>query len=338
MQKCDIIKPISALKRFRTEDKMYLSIDEIKSITVGAVRSALEADGLHFYKCTEKQTAAWYTQRKLMGERSVGSTGVRLDFHTDSSFFELGLAAGRSFDVYVDGEFSERFEFNGLQNVIRMSLDTDKRERRVTVYFPNYGDGGAIRYLILEDDATLSRHRFNKKILFIGDSIIAGYDASRDGLSLAHRVSRHFDAESVIHGIPGGYFHEDCFDTVGIDPDAVIVAFGTNDFSHYKSTDLLRNHAEKYFELLKREYYDKKLFFISPVWRVDHDRRQNMGSFDDCRRTVIECGEKYGFMHVDGYSMIAADPEYFSSEGVHPNDKGFEMYSNNLIKALEQYI
>ena len=317
---------------------MYLSIDEIKSITVGTVRSVLESDGLHFYKCTEKQTAAWYSQRKLMGERSIGSTGVRLDFHTDSSFFELGLAAGRSFDVYVDGQFSEHFEFDSSKNVIKMPLSSDKYECRVTVYFPNYGEGGAIRYLILEDDATLFRHAFDKKILFIGDSIIAGYDASRDGLSLAHRVSRHFNADSVIHGIPGGYFHEDTFDSIGFEPDAVIIAFGTNDFSHYKSTDLLRNHAEKYFELLKREYYGKKLFFISPLWRVDHDRRQNMGSFDDCRRIVTECAEKYGFDHVDGYSMVPADSEYFSSEGVHPNDMGFEIYSQNLIKALEQCI
>ena len=316
---------------------MYLSIDEIKSITVGAVRSVLESNGLHFYKCTERQTAAWYSQRKLMGERSVGSTGVRLDFHTDSWFFELGLSAGKSFDVYVDGQFSEHFEFGDSKNVIKMELGSHNVERRVTVYFPNYGEGGAVRYLILEDDATLSRHIFDKKILFIGDSIIAGYDASRDGLSLAHRVSRKFNAESVVHGIPGGYFHEDCFDTMGIDPDAVIIAFGTNDFSHYKSTDLLRCHAEKYFEFVKREYCHKKLFFVSPLWRVDGTRRQNMGSFDDCRRTVIECGEKYGFIHVDGYSMIPASSEYFSSEGVHPNDKGFEIYSHNLTKVLEKH-
>ncbi len=316
---------------------MYLSIDEIKSITVGAVRTVLEGDGLHFYKCTERQTEAWYSQRKLMGERSVGSTGVRLDFHTDSGFFELGIAKGSRFDVYIDGEYIEHYEFEG-GGVIRMPLGSEKLERRVTVYFPNYGEGGAVRYLILDDDATLSRHAFDRKLLFIGDSITAGYESSLDGLSFAHRVSRYFNAESIVQGIPGGYFHEDCFDGINFEPDAVMVAFGTNDFSHYKSLELLRSHAEKYFELVRKEYDGKKLFVISPLYRVDADRRQNMGSFEECRRAVAESGEKYGFIHVDGYSMIPNEAEYFSEGGVHPNDRGFEIYSKNLIKALEEHL
>lgn len=318
---------------------MYLSIDEIKSITVGAVRTVLEGDGLHFYKCTERQTAAWYSQRKLMGERSVGSTGVRLDFHTDSTFLDLGIAKGSGFDVYIDGEFAKRFEFlSGDGGVIRMPLGSEIMERRVTVYFPNYGEGGAVRHLILDDDAALSRHVFERKLLFAGDSIIAGYEASRDGLSLAHRVSRHFNAESIVQGIPGGYFHEDTFDAIDFDPDAVIVAFGTNDFSHYKSLELLQSHAEKYFELTHREYEGKKLFAISPLHRADADRRQNMGSFEECRRAVAESGEKYGFIHIDGYSMIPDAPDYFAEGGVHPNDRGFEIYANNLIKVLEEHL
>ena len=322
-----------------SEVDMYLSIDEIKSITVGAARTVLEGDGLHFYKCTERQTAAWYAQRKLMGERSVGSTGVRLDFHTDSAFLELGIAKGSGFDVYIDGGFTERFEFeSGNGGAIRISLGSEKTERRVTVYFPNYGEGGAVRYIILEDDATLSRHVFDRKLLFMGDSIIAGYEASRDGLSLAHRVSRHFNAESIVQGIPGGYFHEDTFDAIGFESDAVIVAFGTNDFSHYKSLDLLRSHAEKYFELTSREYEGKKLFVISPLHRADADRRQNMGAFEECRGAVAESGEKYGFIHIDGYSMIPDSPEFFAEGGVHPNDPGFEIYAKNLINALEEHL
>ena len=92
------------------------------------------------------------------------------------------------------------------------------------------------------------------KFLFIGDSITQGYDSKQDSMSYAWRVSRMLNADSIIHGIGGGYYHESIVDSIDFDPDTVVLAFGTNDFGHYDTYDELRYHASAFFSLITKEY------------------------------------------------------------------------------------
>ena len=70
---------------------MRLTLDQIKSITVGAVAVEQRDDGIHFMKCTEGQTAAWYKMSGILGDRSLSTTGIRLDFITNSKSFSLSV-------------------------------------------------------------------------------------------------------------------------------------------------------------------------------------------------------------------------------------------------------
>ena len=38
---------------------MKLTYEQIKQITTGAIEIEQQEDGIHFYKCTKKQIAAW---------------------------------------------------------------------------------------------------------------------------------------------------------------------------------------------------------------------------------------------------------------------------------------
>ena len=51
---------------------MILSSDTIWSITTGAVNMEAKEDGLHFYKCTEKQIQAWLAQGKELHRGDFG--------------------------------------------------------------------------------------------------------------------------------------------------------------------------------------------------------------------------------------------------------------------------
>ena len=70
---------------------MKLTTEQIKQITTGAIRIEEKADGIHFYKCTEKQIAAWTEKNKDLGFRAAGTTGICLDFgfvfHSEASFY-----------------------------------------------------------------------------------------------------------------------------------------------------------------------------------------------------------------------------------------------------------
>ena len=81
---------------------MKLSIETIKSISVGAVRIWEENEKIRFSKCTQKQVDAWYKLDEVLGVRSETTSGVRLDLHTDSSLFAFTAAMGNKYEIYVN--------------------------------------------------------------------------------------------------------------------------------------------------------------------------------------------------------------------------------------------
>ena len=117
----------------------------------------------------------------------------------------------------------------------------------------------------------------------------------------------------------------------------MLVAYGTNDFGHYKTYEELRTHASAHLSLIAEEYRGKKIFVLSPIWRDKRDGK-SMGTFEDCRAIVAEEAERLGLIHIDGLRLVPPIPEFFGDEYLHPNDEGFAIYAENLIIALESYI
>ena len=316
---------------------MKLSNEQIKNVTFGAVHTEEAADGLRFFKCTPKQIDAWSSFADFLGDGSRCTTGIRLDFYTSSRC--ITIEANGKFELYVDGLYHSTLLFN--ENESKNTVDlvcplSDKADDfRVTLIFPSHS-AGILRSVELDDGATVTPHTFERKILFIGDSITQGWNSGYDSLSYAWRVTRYFNAESVIHGVGGGYFHKDIFDSIDFDPEIVIIAFGTNDFGHNKTIDDLKKNASDFLCEIAKEYKGKKLFYISPIWR--EVQQKPMGSFKDCRSALIEIAQNYGFIHIDGLGLVPHDPEFFADKTVHPNAVGFGIYAENLIRAMQKYL
>ena len=136
---------------------------------------------------------------------------------------------------------------------ITKSIQLDGNEHRITLYLPAHGIGilGAVE---IEDGATLRPHTYDRKMLFIGDSITQGWDSTWDSLSYANHVTRFFNAYSVIQGIGGAKYHDTTFDeAIDFEPDVVIIAYGTNDWTTYKTMEEARARAEAYLNEAKAE-------------------------------------------------------------------------------------
>lgn len=322
---------------------MKLRVEEIKAVTVGAIRIADEADGLHFYKCTEKQTAVWMAQRADLGQRSLTTTGVRLDFHTDSRRVAFTAPAGGRFEVLVDGLL--RAVFAGKRDKDQPMVvelcdplgEAAPGEHRVTIVFPSH-DVGVLSSVELDDGASLRRHAFACRMLFIGDSITQGWNSYYDTASYAWRVSQFFDADSIIQGIGGAYYLADSFDRLSFDPDMVVVAYGTNDFGHYPTLDAMRGQVSGFLDQLADAYAGKgkKIFVLSPIWRGKREGKK-MGSFADCRALVAEEAERRGMIHIDGLTLVPPRPDLFADGYLHPNEAGFGYYAQNLIAQMQRY-
>ena len=312
---------------------MKLSESTLRNITFGAPRIETQADGLYFYRCTPKQIAAWEALSPVLGFRAKCTSGVRFDFHTDSTRLLLAAAQGEKFDILIDGVLTTQFIFNHEKHRELFGLELGEGEKRVTIIFPSHENGGVIRYLELDDGATVTPHVYDKKFLFIGDSITQGWNTVYDSNSYAHLVARHFNADCLINGIGGAYFHETVFDRIDFEPNDVFIAYGTNDFSHHVSLETLRHHCSSFFDQAIAAYPDATIHVIAPIYRTDLQKVRKMGSWQQCRDLIFEEVRKRGLHLIDGYKLVPHLPEFFA-DTVHPNDLGFAAYAENLIKEL----
>lgn len=313
---------------------MILSFDEIKKITVGAPFIEKTENGMRFYKYRPELSDVWAAHSSVLGGRALATTGVRLDFHTNSKHMSIEVDDKKKFEIYINGllRYSMR-ECESLSVRLDGVFGEELDEAHVTVYFPAHSIG-VLKSLTLDDGAYVTPHKFDRKILFMGDSITQGWEAKYDSLSYANRVSRYFNADSVIQGVGGACFFEDCIERIPYDPDWVIVAYGTNDFSKYKTAEEFKPHLYSYMEKVHELYGDKKVFVISPIWRENQTPKAEL-TFAQVRAEIIAETEKYGFTHIDGGTLMPPMPLLYT-DGLHPNDNGFSIFAENLIAAIRK--
>lgn len=319
---------------------MKLTFEQIKNITVGALKIWEEDGAVRFSRCTEKQIDAWCKLDKILGYRATGTTGVRLDFHTNSKTFAFSSKAVCNYEIYIDNVLTIAYFAKDMENERRKEILLDGQEHRITLYLPSHDEPGALEAVEIDDDATLKPHKFDCKILFIGDSITQGWESTWDSLSYAYHVSRFFNADSVIQGIGGAYYHDTTFDSsIAFEPDIVIVAYGTNDWVHgHQTVEAGRAHCKNFLDQLVARFGSAKMFGISPIWRADADNITAMGTFEDCITYVKEEIVNHGMTLIDGQTLTPHIPSFYSDEYLHPDTKGFGIYALNLIAQLQKYL
>ena len=326
----------SAIERTNgTLDKAFnlkgLSYTEIRAITVGSPYIVEKADGLYFYKSTESQMAA-------STSNTVNSTGVRLDFETDSSMFAFTSSQKSKIEVYINGVLTA----TSYSDTYVKELDTSNKMNRVTLFLPSHGLGN-ISSLSLDEGSSCTRHGFDTTFLFVGDSITQGWNSGVDSLAFAPTVSMHYNAESIIFGVGGAKFNADFlgdkYDS-SFSPEVIIVAYGTNDWQANITESQLRNNMKAVLDKLKAWYPDAQIVGISPIWRSDFEAAKFSGynmTFTKAREVIADVYSDYGITCIDGYDMVSHESSKYADD-VHPNKDGFIEYSENLIAELDKIL
>ena len=310
-----------------------LDFETIKKITVGAVDIWQDESGVHFSKCTKEQHSEWAKiDPPCIYDNTLASTGVRFDFHTNSPFVEVETSSGNKFEVKINGVLMHRFT-RSEGEPIKFKIDLDGKENHIVIYMPSHNPCGVIKSVSIADGASITPHSFDKKFLFLGDSITQGWDSKYDSLSFAYLISEFFNAESVIQGIGTACFEPTVVYDMGFDPEVVFVAFGTNDFGQRLSFDLLKSRAQGYLEKIKNLYSKSKIFVITPIWRVDYDIITKAGDFESCKKAVGDCARSLGLTVVNGDKLVPPNRD-FMADYWHPNDLGFTVYAINLLREI----
>ena len=312
---------------------MTLTLHRIARLMFGQAEHTAE-DGLRGYKCTASLRDAWGALAPFLKTYATHSTGIRLDFHTDAEEVTFLLSGGR-FEAFCDGNF---VAFGGKegneQELLRLALPAG--EHRVTLWFPSL-QNGAVHGMTISDGATLRPHEYRRRILFLGDSVTQGCYADPDTESFAIGLSRHWDADCIIHGVGGAYFHPSVFEAPqGFTPDLVLIALGTNDFSWGHTPEQMREFTAAYLDRAVEAYGKEKIVCILPIWRDESRISSDLRDLFPKTVEMIRTEEaKRGLRILDGLTLIPHEARFFSEDLLHPNTAGFREYTKNLIAALE---
>lgn len=221
--------------------------------------------------------------------------------------------------MFSDREFHE----------ISLSLNGEKN--RITLVFPSH-DKGVLKSVELNGESFIEPHKFERKILFLGDSITQGWNSKYDVMSYPYQVADFLNAERIINGIGGAYYLPWSFDSIDFDPDTVVVAYGTNDFSHYKNIDVFKSAVRGFLEKVKDIYSQKKVIVITPIFRFGGLTRE-WGTIEDYINIIETTANGFSLNVVNGYDLVPPNMDFFA-DAVHPNDLGFSVYARKLISKL----
>lgn len=319
---------------------MILNLENIKSITKGAL-SVGEADGRFFFeRFTEEQKSFYRQANERSGVRTEANASIVLDFYTSSESLAFDIEMDQLNYMVSDSMFVDIWEDdimiahigNHCKKFLKVSvnLPLSKGEKRVRIYLPSIFRS-TLSELTLDDGATI-RATGGRSALILGDSITQGHDVFHPSLSYANTVIRDLELNAVNQAIGGEVFRVGALGSTPLfNPEIITVAYGTNDWVSGINLD----EARAYFKKLTELYPTAKIFYISPIWREGGDRVVGGFSFEEACSELKSIAKDAGLILIDGDKIMPHMPKMYG-DGLHPNDFGHTQYSKNLLKALAE--
>ena len=333
---------------------MKLTVKELSDAALGAV--SVREDGFHRFTAAEEEM---YKKLDEACGRSDYKTalcpaGVRLSFITDSRSLRIKANVTPkcrhyfSFDIFENGKpiacvknFNEEeitlpfasvpFPTGKIEEVLPLS----EGEKQLTVYLPCLVTPEELEFYIDDGASFAPAPKPKKKLLVYGDSITQGYDALHPHNRYAARLADALGAEEINKGIGGEVFRpalaEHKADFV---PDYITVAYGTNDWSKIGKEDFTRN-CKEFFTKLSENYPTSRIFAITPIWRADNEEERNFGKLSEVGAYIKEVAATLiNVTAIDGIDLVPHETELYADLRLHPWDKGFDYYFENLREKI----
>jgi len=278
--------------------------------------------------------------------RAECPSGVRIRFVSDANQVAIAVrygAAARSLyrgtmvvdgDHYPWGPDHQEPEWQG--EIFRTE---ERKDRTFDLWLPHLCRTDLLSLSVNDGAGCRPAPHLKHRWLALGDSITQGMTASLPTRTHTSIISFSAAAECHNLGIGGA-----CFDMrlasalQDTAVDFITVAYGTNDFGHSVPLERVRDGAGSLLRALANLYPQKPVFLITPVTWVDAPDRNELGFSLEVYRQVIREVDSMPSVHViHGEDMIPDDSTCFVDK-VHPNNRGFSIYAQNLSEALRGYV
>ena len=334
---------------------MNLNLSQIREITLGAVRIEEINNSIHFYRFTKQQEELYKKRSDDFYMKSFATSGVKLRFRTNSQtlFLRTEITRGSSrtyfaFDVFVNGvKIDTLNNFSDIdmpQNYTTLKLPHGEfskefnlgvGDKEVCIYFP-WSVNAVVKELALDDDSFIKPIKPYKRMLCFGDSITQGYDALCPCNKYISKLADMLNAEEYNKAIGGEIFFPELAATrEDFKPDYITVAYGSNDWNRCNEEEFICN-CKEFFYNLNNSYPNSKIFAITPIWRKDMDESRVFGEFKNVAEDIQnQVAEFDNVSVIQGFEFVPQDENLFADLRLHPNDKGFEFYFENLATKIK---
>jgi lysophospholipase L1-like esterase len=215
-----------------------------------------------------------------------------------------------------------------------MTFDLGEGEKKVQVLLP-WAVQLVVREVSLDDGASLVPVKPKYRMLCFGDSITQGYDAMYPSHKYATRLAAYLDAAEHNKAIGGEIFYPEL---AGVqedyEPEYILVAYGTNDWSKCEK-DVLVDNCTRFFETLCKTYPNAKVLALTPIWRKDGATPRRGMDFSFVAELLQSVEKQYDNVTViPGIDLVDHDVNLYADLRLHPNDAGFICYADRLIREV----
>ena len=188
----------------------------------------------------------------------------------------------------------------------------------------------------------------------LGDSTGAGVGASNGGYvaRLFKRIEQNRPGSKLLNLCVSGATSEDVklrqLDRgIQAKPTLVTLGIGINDLGHGFSIETAASNIDQIVLRLKNETQAR--IVISNLPDISHApaiprplRAEVQQRIEQLNQRISELGAKHGVTVFDIYSstheQLAEQPEYFSGDGFHPSDAGYEVWAEQMWPSVAEAI
>jgi acyl-CoA thioesterase I len=184
----------------------------------------------------------------------------------------------------------------------------------------------------------------------LGDSTGAGIGAREGGYvaRLQKRIIERRPGSTLVNLCVSGATTEDVLrgqlrKGLAANPDLVTLGIGINDIGHGLTLDQFSKNYEEILSTLKQEtraaIVVTNLPDISSAPRIPGSMRAHyQQQIAQYSRRLEEIAARHGVTLFDIYSIttreLGSHPEYFSADGFHPSDAGYELWAEEMWPTL----
>lgn len=301
--------------------------------------------------------------------RAIATAGVVIDFMTDGTEVSLNCRVVRSLDVthplyhevmngganagqrpygtaeegnldgidfVVDGQLLATVA--PINGTLRFAFENRLHaEMEVRIYLPSIM---AVAVGNLRTNGSLKPVPARGYLLALGDSITQGFVCGAPSAAYPAQIASTLGIDQVNQAVAGHVFDEDSLGSFslwrGEQPEVIVVAYGTNDWSRKRSAGSIEGGASAYLDRLALYFPKTPTYVLSPLWRVDEHEPMPCGRPLTWMHQMLGriCSRHENMHVVDGYHGIPKDPLLFSDGSLHPGPEGMGLVADLMLESM----